>query len=84
MDLIHEKFKEYTTNLWSPCPFMPSNLSVINLPLTASLVKNIFVPAGDYKLVIDTLIDKEMRSISLLTIYINVPAGRILEDDRMG
>lgn len=84
LDLIHEQFKEYTTNLWQPCPFHPSNVSIDNLPLTASLVKNLFVPAGDYKLVVNTTFGEEHNAGSLMMMYVTVPAGRTLEDDNMG
>lgn len=84
LELVHENFKNYTTNIWRPCPFLPGNLSVINLPLTSSLVNNLFVPAGDYKLVIDARVDDAKLSFLLITLFFNVPAGRTLEDDKMG
>lgn len=83
LELIHENFKNYTTNVWHPCPFLPGNLSVNNLPLTPSLVKNLFLPAGDYKLVLNASGVEELPLV-WLALFINIPAGRTLEDDRMG
>lgn len=81
LDLIREQFKEYSTDLWHPCPYVPGNLSISDLPLTASLVNNLFVPAGDYKLIVDTRIGEERI---MIMIFFVVPAGRTLEDDKMG
>ncbi len=88
LDLVGGMFKNYTTNLWHPCPYHPNYYSLTNLPLTSPLVKHIFLPAGEYKLVINTLVgDKNMTSLSSLTtvvIFFHVPAGRTLENDNMG
>lgn len=84
IDLIIDGYKKHATNLWHPCPFLPGNVSVTDLPLTASLVNNLFVPAGDYKLVIDIRFGEERSVGTLLTIFVVVPAGLTLEDDKMG
>lgn len=86
IELVHEVLKNHTSNIWHPCPFLPGNVSITNLPLTPSLVKNLFVPAGDYKLTLNTKVNSENGFVSLLLmkIFINVPAGRTLEDDNMG
>lgn len=84
MNLIREEVKKYSTNMIRPCPFTVGNLSVTNLPLTSSLLNNMFVPAGDYKLVITTKLNKEQVLAASITFYVNVPAGRTIEDDRMG
>lgn len=84
LDLVQDIFKNYTTNIWQSCPLLPGNVSVNNLPLIASLVQNIFVPAGDYKLTVNSRVNKEKTSILLLSIFLNIPAGRTLEDDKMG
>lgn len=83
-DLIAEVFKNYTKNIWRPCPFLPAYLSINDLPLTSRLVKNIFVPAGDYRLTIDTLIGIEKTNVATLSLFISIPGGRTLEDDKMG
>lgn len=84
MDLIADVYQNYTTNIWHPCPFVPGHLAVTKLPLTASLLKNIFLPAGEYKLVLDIKVGKEMVPGILIKLFFDIPAGRTLEDDKMG
>lgn len=85
LDLVAGVLKNYSTNLCQPCPvIVGTNMSVTNLPLTSSLVQKIFVPAGEYKLVIEIRAGDKQTSMSRISLFITVPAGRTLEDDRMG
>lgn len=83
MNLIRDTFVKFSTNVLQPCP-IKGNLSIKALPLTAALVNNLFVPAGEYKLVIDTKVNKNKEFGINLAFYVKVPAGRTIEDDRMG
>ncbi len=89
LDLVADIFKKYTTNLWDPCPYHRGmNLSLTNLPLTSALVQKIFVPAGEYKLIVETKVgDKNqalLATFTKLAFFITIPAGRTMEDDKMG
>lgn len=85
LDLVKETVKNNSKNLWQPCPFrVGTDVALINLPLTSSLVQNLFVPAGDYKLIVEIRVGDEQTSLSKMTLFITVPAGRTIEDDRMG
>ncbi|KAJ6644473.1 hypothetical protein Bhyg_09442 [Pseudolycoriella hygida] len=65
------------------CPY-EGDLSVNKMPLTGALFQYIFVPAGDYKLVLNTTLNERKTSGLLTMVYVSVAAGRTLEDDRMG
>ncbi len=87
-DLVGGIFKNYTKNLWRACPFYPGEFALTNLPLIPSLVQNIFVPAGEYKLLVNVKVGDEdstsLTSLTSVTIFANIPAGRTLENDSMG
>ncbi|KAG4071341.1 hypothetical protein HA402_004045 [Bradysia odoriphaga] len=51
MDLVRQEVEQYSSNVIHPCPFT-GNMTVVNLPLTGALFNYIFLPAGEYKLVL--------------------------------
>ncbi|KAJ6644474.1 hypothetical protein Bhyg_09443 [Pseudolycoriella hygida] len=81
-DLVR-KYAEQYSNMIHGCPY-EGDLSVNKMPLTGALFQYIFVPAGDYKLVLNTTLNERKTAGLLTTVYISVAAGRTLEDDRMG
>lgn len=58
MNQIRGEVAKYSTNLIHPCPFA-CNLTLVGLAFTAKLVNNLFVPAGEYKLVINTTVNQD-------------------------
>lgn len=83
VDLVRKEVEKYSTNFIRGCPYT-GNMTIINMPLTGALFDYIFLPAGDYKLVIDGIFDKKKLFGVLVTMFFTVLAGKTLEDDNMG
>ncbi|KAJ6644438.1 hypothetical protein Bhyg_09407 [Pseudolycoriella hygida] len=83
VDLVKGELENYSTNMVHPCPY-EGQLSLNKMPLTGALFQYIFLPAGDYKLVINGTHGDKKVFVFRMTSYFSIAAGRTLEDDRMG
>lgn len=64
------------------CPFI-GRFDVVNMPILGSFFNNMFVPVGDYMANV-TFNTNKTELIWNGQFYFTIPAGKTIEDDRMG
>lgn len=67
--------------MYTPCP-VAANYHLTDLPIDGRLLPGIFLPSGEYYCTVE-LRSNETKVVSVKA-YFEVPAGKNLEDDRMG
>lgn len=83
LDIVLPKVRNYiTTTNGLRCPFT-GRFDIKKLPLTGNLFDNRFLPVGDYMANL-TLTTSAKELLWNGKIYFNIPAGKTIEDDRMG
>lgn len=84
MELVWPTLNKYLTvaGRQMRCPVMGEFL-IKKLPFNGDFVQNIFLPVGDYMLNV-TFLTSSMEFIWNGKFFVNIPAGKTIEDDRMG
>lgn len=73
--------KQFSGPLAKSCP-IPANYSFSNMPIDGQLFPSVFVPSGQYYVSVEVLTNNVR--VVLVKVYFEIPAGRTIEDDRMG
>lgn len=82
-DIVLPTIKEYLfTDQNFTCPF-GGRFDIVNMPVTGDFLNNMFVPVGDYMANV-TVNTNENELIWNGKFYFTIPAGKTIEDDRMG
>lgn len=83
METFWPKITKYLiTDQEMVCPFI-GRFDVVNLPVNGGFLNNMFLPVGDYMLNL-TINTNSKEFLSNVKLFINIPAGKSIEDDRMG
>lgn len=83
MDIVWPTISQYLkTDQNFTCPFV-GRFDIVNMPVTGSFLNNMFVPVGDYMGNV-TMTTSTNELIWNGKFYFNIPAGKTIEDDRMG
>ncbi|KAJ6644475.1 ATP-dependent RNA helicase vasa [Pseudolycoriella hygida] len=77
VDLVKGELENYSTNMFHTCPY-EGEVSLNKMPLTGALFQYIFLPAGEYKLVINGTTGEKEIFVFKITGYFSVAAGRTL------
>ncbi len=81
-----QKHLVFNTGRNLSCPFI-GQFEIVKFPLSGSIFKMLFLPVGDYMVNL-TVSFGSIESLDKFIwngkVFFNVPAGKTIEDDRMG
>lgn len=83
MDLFEPKIRKYLiTDQKLVCPFI-GRYHIVDLPANGDFLNNMFFPVGDYMINV-TVNTNSNEFVVNVKLFVNIPAGKTIEDDRMG
>ena len=77
----HIAITYFSDTLYKSCP-VGANYSLSNVPIDGRFFPQVFLPTGMYYVTVEVLTNNVR--VVLVKVYFEVPAGKTIEDDRMG